>query len=130
MRRALLGVLPDEHLFSPEEPRRGRVIAEEVVARRYRTVFTGGGDGTFVAWVNRILETRRAPRRASPRFGVLALGTGNAVAEMVGARARAGTSRTWPATSAARSTASAGSISSPATGAARPSPASASMQRS
>src|SRR5512133_3665324 len=88
VRRALSLVVPDEHLFLSRSPAEANVIADEVVARRYRTVFTGGGDGTFVSWVNRILEA--AERRAArpPRFGVLALGTGNAVAEMVGARPR------------------------------------------
>ncbi len=88
VRRTLSSVVPDEDLFFSKNHDEANTIAEEVVARRYRTVFTGGGDGTFVAWVNRILEA--AERRASspPRFGVLALGTGNAVAEMVGARPR------------------------------------------
>jgi diacylglycerol kinase family enzyme len=81
-------VVPDEHLFFSTTHEEATAIAEEVVSRRYGTVFTGGGDGTFVGWVNRILES--AERRAArpPRFGVLALGTGNAVAEMVGATPR------------------------------------------
>ncbi len=88
VRAALSSVLPDEHLFFSTTHDEACHIAEQVVSRRYRTVFTGGGDGTFVAWVNRILEA--AERRAirPPRFGVLALGTGNAVAGMVGARPR------------------------------------------
>ena len=88
VREALSSVLPHEHLFFSKSHDEARHIADQVVARRYRTVFTGGGDGTFVAWVNRILEA--AERRSSrpPRFGVLALGTGNAVAGMVGARPR------------------------------------------
>ncbi len=86
VRRQLSAVVPDEHLYFSRSHEEANAIAEEVVGRRYRTVFTGGGDGTFVAWVNRILD--RAERRAArpPRFGVLALGTGNALAEMVGAR--------------------------------------------
>jgi diacylglycerol kinase family enzyme len=88
VRRALSRVVPDEHLFLSTCQAEASAIADEVVARRYGTVFTGGGDGTFVGWVNRILES--AERRAArpPRFGVLALGTGNAVAEMVGATPR------------------------------------------
>ena len=88
VRRALSRVVPGEHLFMSRSQDDAIEIAEEVVARRYGTVFTGGGDGTFVAWVNRILES--AERRAArpPRFGVLALGTGNAVAEAVGATPR------------------------------------------
>jgi diacylglycerol kinase family enzyme len=88
VRRALSLVMADEHVFLSESPEQASAIADEVVTRRYRTVFTGGGDGTFVAWVNRILES--AERRATPppRFGILALGTGNAVAEVVGATRR------------------------------------------
>ena len=88
VRAAFSSMVPDEHLFFSTTPDEASHIAEEVVARRYGTVFTGGGDGTFVAWVNRIVEA--AERRAArpPRFGVLALGTGNAVAGMVGARVR------------------------------------------
>ncbi len=88
VREALSQVVPHEHLFLSTSHEEASAIAEEVVSRRYRTVFTGGGDGTFVAWVNRILETAERRRAHPPRFGVLALGTGNAVAEMVGAAPR------------------------------------------
>jgi diacylglycerol kinase family enzyme len=88
VRRRLSSVVPAEHLFYSRSADEANAIAEEVVTRRYGTVFTGGGDGTFVAWVNRILD--RAERRFArpPRFGVLPLGTGNAVAEAVGASSR------------------------------------------
>ncbi len=88
VRKALSGVVPAEHLFFSHDAEEAGSIADTVVERRYATVFTGGGDGTFVSWVNQILD--RAERRSAPapRFGVLALGTGNAVAEMVGARPR------------------------------------------
>ena len=84
--RALEQVVEPSDLFLSRSADEAGAIADLVVARRYGTVFTGGGDGTFVGWVNRILD--RAERRGAPapRFGVLALGTGNAVAEAVGAR--------------------------------------------
>jgi len=88
VRESLSSVVPDEHLFLSTTADEASRIAEAVVERRYRTVFTGGGDGTFVGWVNRILEAAERRRARPPRFGVLALGTGNAVAEMVGARPR------------------------------------------
>src|SRR5512138_1744469 len=88
VRRALSHVVPHEHLFFSKTHEEATAIAEEVVARRYGTVFTGGGDGTFVGWVNRIVESAERRRARPPRFGVLALGTGNAVAEMVGATPR------------------------------------------
>jgi diacylglycerol kinase family enzyme len=87
-RRALSAVVPHEHLFLSRTEHEAVEIAEEVVRRRYRTVFTGGGDGTFVGWVNRIVESAERSAARPPRFGVLALGTGNAVAEVVGASRR------------------------------------------
>lgn len=88
VRRALSHVVPDEHLYFSTTHEEASAIAEEVVSRRYGTVFTGGGDGTFVGWVNSILESAERRSARPPRFGVLALGTGNAVAEMVGATPR------------------------------------------
>jgi len=85
IRATLSGLVPADNLFFSRDPDDAHRIADTVMARGFETVFTGGGDGTFVSWVNHILdraETRDAP---APRFGVLALGTGNAVAEMVGA---------------------------------------------
>jgi diacylglycerol kinase family enzyme len=88
VRRALSLVVPDEHVYLSASAADASAIADEVVSRRYRTVFTGGGDGTFVSWVNRILESAERREAPPPRFGVLALGTGNAVAEVVGATRR------------------------------------------
>lgn len=88
VRDALSSVVAEEHLFFSSCPDEATRIAEQVVERRYRTVFTGGGDGTFVGWVNRIVEAAERCAARPPCFGVLALGTGNAVAGMVGARPR------------------------------------------
>lgn len=88
VRRALSSVVPEEHVFLSRSTDEAAAIADEVVARRYATVFTGGGDGTFVGWVNRILECAERRSARPPRFGVLALGTGNAVAGMLGATPR------------------------------------------
>lgn len=88
VRASLASVMPEDQLFFTKCPVEASRIAEEVVERGYHTVFTGGGDGTFVAWVNRILEAAERRLARAPRFGVLALGTGNAVAEMVGADPR------------------------------------------
>jgi diacylglycerol kinase family enzyme len=88
VRHALAQVVAPRDLFLSRSAADAHAIADTVVSRRYETVFTGGGDGTFVGWVNHILD--RAERTADPvpRFGVLALGTGNAIAEVVGARPR------------------------------------------
>ncbi len=92
VRRALTHVVPEGDLFLTRTFEEARAVAETVVERRYQTVFTGGGDGTFVGFVNEIynaLERKKAqsPLMAwrAPRFGVLKLGTGNALANLVGA---------------------------------------------
>lgn len=98
--RALRHVVPAADLYTSHSFEEGRSIARWVVDQRYRTVFSGGGDGTFVGWLNLILETvddkaksqrpawpgtvAMAPSRC-PRFGLLRLGTGNALADLVGA---------------------------------------------
>jgi diacylglycerol kinase family enzyme len=86
--RTLSLIVPREDLFVSHSEAEAQEIADWVVARRYETVFTGGGDGTFVAWINRIIDAAERRHQRAPRFGVLALGTGNAVAEMVGATPR------------------------------------------
>jgi len=68
----------------------GREIASTIVERGYPTVLTGGGDGTFVqvvTWVNEAAKARMLPL---PRFGFLRLGTGNALAWVVGAQGSRG----------------------------------------
>ncbi len=79
-------VIPEEDLYVSRTLDDARIIAEKVVERRYHTVFTGGGDGTFVAFVNAIrAEILAAGGSRMPRFGVLKLGTGNSLATLIGA---------------------------------------------
>jgi hypothetical protein len=79
-------VVPEEDLYLSHDMDDCRRIAKKVVEKQYHTVFTGGGDGTFMAFVNAIHEemATQGVNRA-PRFGVLKLGTGNALATLVGA---------------------------------------------
>ena len=87
--RALSHVVPEEDLFISHDLHGCRAIARAVVERRYDIVFTGGGDGTFVGFLNEIyreLEARPGQfRQCAPRFGVLRLGTGNGLATLVNA---------------------------------------------
>ena len=106
LRRELENFVPADDLFYSRSFEDARAISRTVLDRGYRTVLTGGGDGTFVGYVNCLFEeaaqrplqsTRNgalqlAPLHAHdlqlPRFGVLKLGTGNALAEFAGASAR------------------------------------------
>ncbi|HMR08124.1 MAG TPA: diacylglycerol kinase family protein [Polyangiaceae bacterium] len=60
-------------------------IAKTLLSRGYGTVLTGGGDGTFTVMVSAIVREAREQGKALPRFGLLKLGTGNALAWVVGA---------------------------------------------
>ena len=105
LKRELENFVPPEDLYYSRNFEDARVISRQVLDRGYRTILTGGGDGTFVAYVNCLFEQAQRPRPSSlrgaykvlpvpahavelPRFGVLRLGTGNAVAEFSGASGR------------------------------------------
>lgn len=84
VRRTLAELVPPDDLFFSRTYEEAEQITETLVRRRYPVVFTGGGDGTVVDFVDRI--TRVAERMEGfecPHVGILRLGTGNALAEMV-----------------------------------------------
>src|SRR5262249_25438224 len=54
--------------------------------RGYPTVLTGGGDGTFVQMVSWVVRCAEELGKPFPRFGLLKLGTGNALAWVLGAQ--------------------------------------------
>jgi diacylglycerol kinase family enzyme len=60
-------------------------IAKVLVSRGYGTVLTGGGDGTFSVMVTKVYREAVLQGAQLPRFGFLKLGTGNALAHVVGA---------------------------------------------
>lgn len=72
-------------LFVSRSLEEGAEIARTIVFRGYGTVLTGGGDGTFVHVVSHVVREARAQGVRPPRFGLLRLGTGNALAWVVGA---------------------------------------------
>jgi hypothetical protein len=83
---AIAHVIPPEDIFLSRSVDDARLIARNVVKRGYGTVFTGGGDGTFVGFLNEIFDyLRERATPAAPRFGLLKLGTGNALANLLGA---------------------------------------------
>lgn len=73
-------------LFVSRDLDEGHEIARTIVERGYPTVLTGGGDGTFVQVVTWIREEADRTGRPEPRFGMLRLGTGNALAWVLGAQ--------------------------------------------
>jgi len=103
LRRELENFVPPEDVFYSRTLDDARAIARTVLERGYSTVLTGGGDGTFVGYVNCLFEEAARTevvvrgggavqlarhRFRVPRVGVLKLGTGNAVAEFCGSSAR------------------------------------------
>lgn len=60
-------------------------IARTLVSRGYGTVLTGGGDGTFTVMVTEVVREATTTGKPVPRFGLLKLGTGNALAWVAGA---------------------------------------------
>lgn len=76
--RALAG---DEHVFVTASADDARGAIATVVARGYDVLCTGGGDGTFVHAIGEL----RAHARWPILFG-LRLGSGNAIADVCGAR--------------------------------------------
>ncbi len=78
-------ILRGGDLFVSRSLADAREIARILVTRGYGTVLTGGGDGTFCVMVSEVVRESRRVQRPMPRFGLLKLGTGNALAWVVGA---------------------------------------------
>ena len=79
-------VVSPERLFLTQEISDNAALARQVLEEGVHTVFTGGGDGTIVAFVNALLDEAKRMDISSaniPQVGVMRLGTGNALAEMV-----------------------------------------------
>jgi diacylglycerol kinase family enzyme len=75
-------------LFVSKSLSDARDIARLIILRGYHTVLTGGGDGTFTVMVTEVVQEARRRQAPLPRFGLLKLGTGNALAWVVGASSR------------------------------------------
>lgn len=73
-------------LFVSRSLEEGDEIAQTIARRGYPTVLTAGGDGTFVQMVTKIIQEAKKGGWPAPRFGLLRLGTGNALAWVLGAQ--------------------------------------------
>lgn len=78
-------IVREGDLFVSRTLEEGGDIARTIFERGYGTVLTGGGDGTFVHMVTQLVHLHRAAGKKPPRFGLLRLGTGNALAWVLGA---------------------------------------------
>lgn len=78
-------ILDAGDLFISRRIEEGRHIARTLVERGYGTVLMGGGDGTFTVMVSDVVREAKRQKKDPPRFGLLRLGTGNALAWVVGA---------------------------------------------
>ncbi len=72
-------------LFVSRRLEEGPELARTIINRGYGTVLTGGGDGTFTTVLTDVVREAKQRGRPIPRFGFLKLGTGNALAWVVGA---------------------------------------------
>lgn len=80
---------PEADVYISESKDHGTEIAHKIVDMGYRTVATGGGDGTFVQCLSDVYDYCESKPGSCepPRFFVLKLGTGNATAAAFGASA-------------------------------------------
>jgi diacylglycerol kinase family enzyme len=70
-------IVDPDHVYVSEHEDQAPELVERIMERGYQTVFTGGGDGTVTQFINMV------PADHAPRVGILKLGTGNAMAEIV-----------------------------------------------
>lgn len=78
-------LVPPHDLYLSRSLDHSRQIAARVVERAYDTIVLGGGDGTFVQCLSDVAAESRRRGQALPQVGVLRLGTGNALADCLGA---------------------------------------------
>jgi len=91
MRRELGRVVPAENLYITHSLDEAEAAAQGILARGYKRIVAGGGDGTLSLLMDHLCRAvEAAPAGAHldlPAIGVLKLGTGNALASHVGAGA-------------------------------------------
>lgn len=78
-------LVPERDLFVSRSVSDSAKIARAVVAQAYDGVLFGGGDGTFVQCLSDIASAAEVHALPLPGVGVLRLGTGNALADALGA---------------------------------------------
>lgn len=80
-------IVPQGDLFLSRSMDEAVRFARTILRRGYSQVYVGGGDGTLVHAINAFDRLTRDEGFAKPHIGLLKLGTGNAVAGVLGAKA-------------------------------------------
>src|SRR5262249_6269555 len=81
--RWVRAVVPERDLFVSRAIHESPAIARHLVTSGYDAILWGGGDGTFANGVAEVMTAARG--RRVPEVGVRRLGTGNAIADAIGA---------------------------------------------
>ncbi len=84
LRKKLEAAMPGRVRFT-ESLAEARGIVRQEIARGVDMIVLGGGDGTVVMGLTLIAEACRGAGKPEPAIGVLRLGSGNAIADTVGA---------------------------------------------
>lgn len=84
--RRLLEMVPEGDLFFSRSIADAESFLLTILRRGYDRLFVGGGDGTIVFALNHIRRLCDEHGFEAPRMGVLKLGTGNAMAHLLGSQ--------------------------------------------
>jgi len=90
------GACGADNVFATNSLEEAREAGAAIVEAGYGTVISGGGDGTLAAALTAVRDARRdrwgepVPLAGMPRFAVLPLGTGNAMARFIWPRGAGG----------------------------------------
>ncbi len=83
----LVDLIPAGDLFYSRSLKESENFYRTILRRGYARVFSGGGDGTLVNAINTLRRlSRNELNNSIPAIGILKLGTGNAMASIVGAQ--------------------------------------------
>ncbi|MBN2693053.1 hypothetical protein JXR93_00195 [bacterium] len=82
VKKEVESLIPRENIFYTKSLEEADITIAKILNEGYTHVFTGGGDGTLVYFLNRMKEIKKTARLKVklPVVGILRLGTGNAVA--------------------------------------------------
>lgn len=87
LQKSLAKLIPPEDLYLSSSLTEANELVSEIMRKRYAYLFCGGGDGTAIFAMNFVRNfIKNNPHTACPRIGVLALGTGNALARFLQAK--------------------------------------------